>query len=323
MHITNEMIHPELRKTGQAIRFVLPYFNPSTFRLCAAMTGRLRKTKYRGMNYREVFLSRGNGQGDLRLCVFSPLTKPKKATGILWIHGGGYGLGAPEQNEALIRRFVEKGSVVVAPDYCLSIEKPYPAALLDCYQTLLWIRDNAGKFGICSDQLMVGGDSAGGGLCCAVTILARERKEVSIACQMPLYPMIDDRMITPSSKNNDAPVWNTQSSENRWKLYLGDLYGTDKVPYYAAPERLKDFTNLPPAIIHVGDIDPFHDETVIYGNKLRKAGILVAFKEFEGCFHGFDIVASHSTPAKDAHQFLMLHFTYAQKHYFKDQPADL
>lgn len=95
------------------------------------------------------------------------------------------------------------------------------------------------------DKIFVGGNSAGGGMTAALTLYARDRGEVNIAFQMPLYPMLDDRP-TETSKNNDAPVWNTKSNIAAWELYLGGDYGTDRVSKYAAPARETDFSGLPP-----------------------------------------------------------------------------
>lgn len=256
----------------------------------------------------------------LRLCVYRPKEKREKAPGLLWIHGGGYAIGIPELDGNFIKSFIqESGCIVVAPDYCLSTEAPYPAALEDCYTALLWLKDNAASLGVRPDQLMVGGDSAGGGLTAALCIYARDKKEVSIAFQMPLYPMLDDRMITESSQNNDAPVWNTKSNENGWRLYLGELYGTDKVPAYAAPARLTDYHDLPPAFTFVGSIEPFCDETITYMEQLKAAGIPAEYKVFQGCFHAFDIMAKKAGPAKEARKLLIENFRYAVEHYFAKQ----
>ena len=233
MNISNKMIHPEIRTIGKIIRFIIPYFKTSTFKLSRHIIGVLKKKSCKDMCYEQIYIPRKERRVTedlLRICVYSPFERKKKATGILWIHGGGYGLGVPEQDEAFIRRFVlTYNCVVVSPDYCLSTIAPYPAALEDCYTALMWLKENAALYDICPNQLMVGGDSAGGGLTAALTIYARDKREVAIAFQMPLYPMLDDRMITKSSQNNDAPVWNTKSNENAWKLYLGSLYGTEDI----------------------------------------------------------------------------------------------
>ena len=114
--------------------------------------------------------------------VLTPKSPRSDAPGVLWIHGGGYLTGMKEmvfmsRAVDLVTRF---GAVVVSPDYRLSWRAPYPAALEDCYASLLWLRDNAGWLGVNASQLMVGGESAGGGLCAAVCLLWHVR--VSTAC---------------------------------------------------------------------------------------------------------------------------------------------
>ena len=319
--ITKEQIHPELRKKGIIIRWLLPCFKESTFRKANTLQNRFMKGKWSGKQSICTFMEIPRGDGsNLRLLVCSPLQKKQNVPGVLWIHGGGYAIGLSEQDVSFIERFIlASDCIVVAPDYTLSTEKPYPAALNDCYLALLWMKEHAAEYGIRDDQLFVGGDSAGGGLTAALTLYARDKKEVSIAFQMPLYPMLDDRMATPSSRNNDAPVWNTKSNEAGWKLYLGRFFDTEDVPSYAAPAREVDLSGLPPACSFVGTIEPFYDETVCYMERLKTAGVPVYFREYKGCFHAFDFIVPKSTVAKDATKFLMETFDYAVQNYFAQQ----
>lgn len=313
-------MHPELVVPGVLMRLVLPRFTKGFFRFANFFLDNFgRGVNFAtGINYKQEFIKRDDGS-NLRVCIYTPKVRKENVPGLLWIHGGGYGLGIPEQDFIFIRDFVEaSGCVVVAPDYTNSMTAPYPAALNDCYLALKWLKDNGKRYGMRSDQIFVGGDSAGGGLCAAVSLLARDRGDVNIAFQMPLYPMIDDRMITPSSQNNNAPIWNSKSNELGWKLYLDDLYGTDRVPKYAAPARETDYRDLPPTLTYVGDIEPFTDETVEYVNNLRKAGVEVNFRIFEGCFHAFDLFV-YTTPAKQARKFLVDGFMYAVENYTAKQ----
>lgn len=152
-----------------------------------------------------------------------------------------------------------------------------------------------------------------------MTQYARDKGEVAIAFQMPLYPMLDDRMTTPSSRDNDAPVWNSKSNYNAWKLYLGDLFATANVPCYAAPARAEDYSGLPPTATFVGDLEPFRDETVLYVENLRKAGVPVSLEIFEGCYHAFEQMCPNAGVSKRAISFLMDAFTYAVDNYFAKQ----
>jgi len=238
------------------------------------------------------------------------------------LHGGGYALGFPEQDESFIRNFMRTvPCVIVSPAYRLSPEATYPAALDDCYAALIWLRDHAKEYGVRDDQLAVGGDSAGGGLTAALTIRARDAGEVAIAFQMPLYPMLDDRTGTDTHFDNDAPVWNSRSNRSAWALYLGALHGQSNIPPTAVPACLNDFSGLPPAFTYIGSIEPFRDETVSYMENLRAAGVPVEYKVHEGCYHAFDIMCPRSEPAREATSALLDFFRQACERYYAHQPG--
>lgn len=271
-----------------------------------------------GLRCEEEWIPRKDG-APMRVRIYRPMDPKSNVPGILWIHGGGYAIGAPEMNPEMYKALIrESDCVIVAPDYRLSTEAPYPAALEDCYDALLWMRDEAAQLGINKNQLMVGGESAGGGLTAALSLYARDKGEVGIAFQMPLYPMIDDRMITASAKDNNAPIWDSASNRCAWKLYLGELYGKE-VPPYAAAARATDYSNLPPTVTFVGDLEPFKDETIQYVDHLREAGVPVDFELYEGCYHGFDMIAPKAEVSKRARAFLLRSFKYAVEHYTAEQ----
>jgi len=127
--------------------------------------------------------------------------------------------------------------------------------------------------------------------------------------------MLDDRP-TPSSTDNDAPVWDSVSNDASWKLYLGDYYGSQAVPAYAAPSRETDFTGLPPACAFVGSADPFHDEVETYMENLKKGGVPIHFKAFNGGFHAFERMCANTTIAKEAIAFYMEAYDFAVNNYF-------
>lgn len=257
----------------------------------------------------------------LRMVVVRPVVPRPDATGVLWIHGGGYALGSPEISVPTARRLVAATDcVVVLPDYRLSTRQPYPAALDDCYDALLWLRDNADDLSVAVDQLVVGGESAGGGLTAAVTLLARDRGEVAVAFQVPLYPMIDDRP-RPSSTGNRSPVWNSATNDAAWDLYLGDLRG-GAVPPYAAPARADDLTGLPPTLTFFGDREPFRDEIVDYVTRLEAAGVPVLAQEFAGAFHAFDLMSPNAPVSRRARAFLLDGFRHFSATYRADQPTE-
>lgn len=321
LHVSLADIRPELRARAALLGLLLLPFNERRLRAAGRATRLLRGMHTRKLHYEQRDIDGPNG-GKLRLCIYTPHQPRPGVPGLLWMHGGGYAIGAPEQGEAFIRRFIEaSGCVVVAPDYTLSIDAPYPAALEDCYAALLWLKANAGKYGVRTDQLMVGGDSAGGGLAAALSLYARDRGEVAIAFQMPLYPMLDDRMDTESARDNNAPAWNSKSSEAAWRLYLDKRFGTNDVPAYAAPARAADLGGLPPACFYVGSLEPFRDEAKTYAERLQKSGVRVRFRVFDGCFHAFDMLCGRTAVAREATAFLLDAFRHASAHCFAEQPV--
>lgn len=249
--------------------------------------------------------------------VLSPKSPRQDAPGVLWIHGGGYLTGMKEmvfmsRAVDLVERF---GAVVVCPDYRLSLQAPYPAALDDCHAALLWMRDHTAELGVNPAQLMVGGESAGGGLCAALSLLARDRGDVRIAYQMPLYPMIDDRD-TASSRDNHNKVWNTRRNHMAWGLYLRGLGKGCEVPAYAAPARSTDLSSLPPAYSFVSTGEPFYDETVAYFDRLREAGVDAQLDVYEGLYHAFDMLEPDLSESRLARERFCEHFAQAAEHCF-------
>ena len=261
------------------------------------------------------------GDHSIRLLILRPLEKSEKPVpGVLWVHGGGYQSGSAK--DIFVTRalslVVKFGAVLVAPDYRLSKRHPYPAALHDCWAALLYLKEHAGELGVRPDQIMVGGESAGGGMAAALCMLARDRGEVNIAFQMPLYPMLDDRE-TPSSKDNHAPNWNSRRNRKAWKRYLREAWGTDLVSCYAAPARCKDYHGLPPCYTFVGDIEPFYCETVDYVRHLQEAGVRAEVDVYPDWFHAYDLFFPAKKVVREAIARFEAQVQYAFEHDFAPQ----
>lgn len=250
--------------------------------------------------------SRNNGP-DIRIRIFRPKGVDKPLPGMLYNHGGGYMLGNPEQyHTTALKRFIDtRPCVIVAADYRKSIKNPYPDGFNDCYDTLLWLNENAELLGIIPAKYINAGYSAGGGLTAAVTLKARDTKDVNIAFQMPFYPMLDDRCSTESFKTMvEATIWNSKNTTLGWDLYLHRLHESNQpIPVYASPARNTDYTDFPPTITFVGEMEPFRDETIAYVDALKQAGVPVHFELFKGAFHGFETVANKAEITKRANDF--------------------
>ena len=259
--------------------------------------------------------------GSMDLLILRPVAAAKeneKTPSILWIHGGGYAVGMASMvyfSRAidLVKKY---GAVVITPEYRLAGKAPYPAALEDCYAALMYLKKHCDELGCNPDQIMVGGESAGGGLTAALCMYARDKGEVNIAFQMPLYPMIDDRD-TESSKDNHGISWNTARNHAAWKLYLRELSG--EIPAYAAPARQTDYTNLPPAYTFTGDREPFYCETITFIENLQKAGVMAHVDVYPTGFHAFDMLMPFRIISRQAVATFEKQFLYAAEHYFAPQ----
>jgi len=323
MRIKDEQIHPELLNTAIEFRkMATAEVTEEAMRATAVMYAQSRGVwDDPHISMEERYLVRPDGS-TLRIAVFRRKGEvAHNATGVLMIHGGGYAMCVPENDALHIRLLLsQENTVVVAPDYICSTERPYPAALDDCYTALKWMKANAFELGIDRDQLFIIGNSAGGGLCAAVTLMARDKNEVAVAFQMPLYPMIDDRGDTESTRDNNAPYWDERSNRIAWDLYLRGIPDRKHTPVYAAPARNTDYTDFPPTVTFVGSIEPFLDETRSYVKALQKANVPVIYREFTGCFHGFNTTCPDTEVAKAANDFIKETFAYAKKHFWKKQP---
>lgn len=206
------------------------------------------------------------------------------------IHGGGYVVGSYTMDDPLFDTLCPKlGLVGVSVEYRLAPDTPYPGPLEDCYRALRWTYEHAEALGIDAARLGIGGASAGGGLAAALALLARDRGEVPLAFQYLDCPMLDDRQVTASSRLAGLPVWSRESNAFGWRSYLGDLYGTDRVPYTAAAARAEDLSGLPAAFVSVGAVDGFLDEDVDYALRLNHAGVPTELHVYPGACHGYQL----------------------------------
>lgn len=282
-------------------------FNKKGMKILNRVGKLTQSKKIKNIHNEEIYISSSHGGAPIRMRIFKPLDESENLPAMLYLHGGGLVMGTPEGFLPVIENYIKtKPCIIVAPDYRKAFDQPYPAAFNDCYDTLLWMHDNIDKLGGIKDKLIVAGHSAGGGLAAAVTLKAMETQDVKIAFQIPVYPMLDDRQNTPSAVNNDAPIWNSRTNEIGWSAYLSDLVKKDaEIPAYAAAARTVNFSILPPTISFVGDLEPFRDETIAYIENLKKAGLAVEFRLFEGCFHAFDMMLPQLEISKEAWAFLL------------------
>jgi acetyl esterase/lipase len=253
-----------------------------------------------GVTSQDQFAPGAQGDPAVRVRVYRPNNHPSKVPALYWIHGGGYVMGDIEQDDRLMKQLVKRIScLAVSVDYRLAPEHPFPAPVEDCYAGLKWLFGHAEELGVDRSRIAIGDASGGGGLCAGLALLARDRGEVCPAFQLLIYPMIDDRNVTPASYAiTDPRMWNRESNRLGWKAYLGRDGGGADVSPYAAAARATDLTKLPPAYIPVGALDLFVDENIEYAQRLIQAGVPTELHVYPGAFHGFDVFAPSATVSK-------------------------
>jgi len=225
--------------------------------------------------------------GQIAARIYTPEGSPPMGV-LLYFHGGGWVLGDLESHDRVCRALANgAGCVVVSIDYRLAPEHVFPAGAMDCYAATQWVAENAASFGADRSRMAVGGDSAGGNLAAAVSLMARDRGGPAINFQLLLYPVTDCALDTPSQKEfaEDGYVLSRADMEWFWKNYLDRA--AEKNNPYACPLRAKNLSGLPPALVLTASHDPLRDEGERFAERLIAAGVKVTCTRYEGVTHGF------------------------------------
>ncbi|MCW2814040.1 MAG: hypothetical protein JWN84_1495 [Nocardioides sp.] len=228
--------------------------------------------------------------------------RPRSRTGVtgafLWIHGGGTVMGTAAQDTARCSETAHRtGALVVSVDYRLAPEHPFPAGLDDCATALRWLHREAASLGVDPARIVVGGASAGGLLAASLAQRARDEDEVTVAGQVLVYPMLDDRTaVRTDHAGTGAFVWTPTSNAYAWSAYLGHPAGGPEDRPYAVPARATDLAGLPPAHVVVGSLDLFLAEDLDYAERLRAAGVPCEVHVEPGMWHAADVLMAGDTP---------------------------
>ncbi len=242
---------------------------------------------------RDAAVPGADGDPDVPVRIYVPEGGTENGPVILHIHGGAFVIGSPVQDDVSSERLALATSLpIVSVDYRLAPEHPHPAPINDCFAVFRWLTGGRSGLAVDPGQVIVTGVSAGGGLAAAVAQRARDEGAIPPMYQVLLYPVLDDRMTTPSMRRHiDTPLWNGRSSVHMWRHYLGDAAERDDTSPYAAPARATDLTGLPPAAITTAEYDPLRDEAIEYAQRLMEAGAPTELHVVPGAIHAFDSVA--------------------------------
>lgn len=229
---------------------------------------------------------------------------------ILYLHGGGYYGGSVSHYRKLLEVYVSQSGVpMIAVDYRLAPEFPFPTPVDDAFTALEYVSKNAGLFKIDPARIIIFGDSAGGGLVAGLAIKARdEGLSPPVAKQMIIGGMLDDRS-TATKNETLAPTatWRHEDNLTGWGAYLGspDKIGSSKpgdVSEYAAPSRVKSVKGLPSTYIEVPDMDIFREENLEYASRIAAENIETEVHVWKGFPHSFELFAPHIETTKIALQ---------------------
>ncbi|MFF5174562.1 alpha/beta hydrolase [Micromonospora sp. NPDC000089] len=223
--------------------------------------------------------------GDLPVRVHRPAGDGPLPT-LVYFFGGGWTLGSVDTADGICRRLANATPCqVVTVGYRLAPEHPFPAAVHDCHAATAWLAGHADEFGVDPDRLVVGGDSAGGNLAAAVTLLARSTGNPRLAGQLLVYPNTDQRPGRRPAGEEDPLLFNRHSVDWYRRHYLAAP--ADAANPLASPLLADDHAGLPPALVITAEYDPLCDEGERYADRLRDAGVPVRSTRYPGMVHGF------------------------------------
>jgi len=237
--------------------------------------------------------------GPIPVRVYRP-AKNETLPVLIFFHGGGFVIGNLDTHDRLCRALANaSGCAVISVYYRLAPENKYPAAVDDAYAVTKYVAEHAAEFGIDSNRIAVGGDSAGGNLATVVCLLSRDRGGPRLKFQLMIYPLVDHFDNSPSMQEYAEGYFLTRAGMN-WFMesYLPSREAG--LEPSASPIYAKDLRELPPAMIVTAECDPLRDQGEAYARKLQDAGVPVELKRYDGMIHVFMQFAAVLDTAKVA-----------------------
>jgi acetyl esterase/lipase len=233
----------------------------------------------------------GGPHGEVAVRIVRPVGTTGPLPVVLFVHGAGWVFGGTTTHDRLIRELaVGVGAAVVFPDYRRSPEARYPSAIEECYAVARWIADSGAEHGLDGARLAVAGDSVGGNIAAALTLLAKQRAGPTFAAQVLIYPVTNAAFDTGSYRQfaegyhlrRDAMIW------------FWDQYSTEpqRAEITASPLRAttEQLTGLPQALVITAEADVLRDEGEAYARKLHTAGVPVTARRYRATIHDFLMV---------------------------------
>ena len=244
-----------------------------------------------GVEVSEILIPSPDDGYEIPARIYRSTAREDNPPALVYLHGGGFALGDLEWEEERCKALAEVGQcAVVAVDYRLAPEGPFPMPVNDSYSALVWVAANAHEIGIDPRRLAVGGCSAGGALGAAAAHICRDRGGPALALQVLIHPALDATLSEPSQRAFlDREQF--RSVERMWATYLA---GAPRSSVYASPANAEDFAGLPTAYIVAAGRDPYRDEAITYARRLLAADVSVALNVVPELPHAFELVAPNA-----------------------------
>ncbi|MEJ8636617.1 alpha/beta hydrolase [Streptomyces sp. MS2.AVA.5] len=230
--------------------------------------------------------------GDVRVRIVKPVGSQGPLPAVLYVHGGGWVLGNAGTHDRLVRELaVGANAAVVFVEYDRSPEATYPVAIEQAYAAARWITARGAEEGLDAARLAVAGDSVGGNMAAALTLMAKQRGDVTFVHQSLYYPVTDAAQNTESYREfADGPFLTAKAMAWFWDCYTTDP--AQRAQITASPLRasLEELEGLPPALVIVDENDVLRDEGEAYARKLTQAGVPTTSVRINGTLHDFMMV---------------------------------
>lgn len=235
------------------------------------------------------------------------IVKPVGATGplpvVVYTHGAGWVFGDAHTHDRLVRDLaVGTGAAVVFPEYTRSPEAKYPVANEQAYRVVQWVKEDGASEGLDGDAVVIAGDSVGGNMAIALTLMAKERGDVTFKAQVLFYPVTDAAFDNGSYTEFADGYWLTRDAMQwYWDQYTSTEQERDEITVSPLRATVEDVAGLPKALVINAECDVLRDEGEAYAAKLRAAGVDVTGVRYEGIIHDFVMLnALHDTPQAKA-----------------------
>lgn len=288
-------VHPDLKKISGA---AFPMNRAGLAAVNALTNLGVRAFRYpKGVKARWLLVP--NGADSVNALLLTPEQAGVNAPCLVYFHGGGFVFGLNPIHLSLACEYAQKTSCkVLLADYHLAPKHPFPAGAEDCYTVFQWAAEHANELGIDPDNIALGGDSAGGALAMAASLMARDRGGKAACFLLLVYPVADARQETASMKAfPDTPFWNAKANKRMWELYLGGVSPEQRG--YASPLEAESLAGLPDTYVETAEFDCLRDEGTALAGALEAAGSRVEYHLIKGAAHGFEL-AFHSELTRDA-----------------------